>query len=171
MKYCVHTDYCKLAPTKEEIVLENRSFSTKLFQFVHAVCWFEIPIWVQLSIILPWFYQFGLKNCENVYHKLPSLFSCSIFCLTHGQRSPNIQFSHQEVRKLPNIHISAAETIEKQCIKVAQCRFGEVIMIHHWINKLFSGGKQGRTPPLEARKVAGSATYKQSKTVWSGAVL
>ena len=37
---------------------------------------------------------------------------------------------------------------------------------HEWINKLFSEENQVRTL-FEARKVAGSAIYKQSKTEWN----
>ena len=41
---------------------------------------------------------------------------------------------------------------------------------HEWINKLFSEENQVRTL-FEARKVAGSAIYKQSKTEWNCVVL
>ena len=35
----------------------------------------------------------------------------------------------------------------------------------YWSNELFS--EENEAPLFEARKVAGSATYKQSKTVWN----
>ena len=37
---------------------------------------------------------------------------------------------------------------------------------HDWINKLFPEEDNVPTTLFDARKVAGSATYKQSKTVW-----
>ena len=43
-------------------------------------------------------------------------------------------------------------------IRGTHCNFNEVT-IHHWINKLSS---EENKIPDEARKVAGSATYKQS---------
>ena len=39
------------------------------------------------------------------------------------------------------------------------------------INKLFSEENKSPTTPFEARKMAGSATYRQSKTVWICVVL
>ena len=42
---------------------------------------------------------------------------------------------------------------------------------HNWINKLFSEEYQVPRTLFEAGKVTGSATYKQSKTVWNCVVL
>ena len=44
-------------------------------------------------------------------------------------------------------------------------------LFHKWMNKLFS--EENKVPRIlfEARKVAGSATYKQSETVWNCVVL
>ena len=38
---------------------------------------------------------------------------------------------------------------------------------NHWINKLLSEKNKVLRALFEARKVAGSATYKQSETVWN----
>ena len=40
------------------------------------------------------------------------------------------------------------------------------VFFYNWINKLFSEENEVPRTLLEARKVAGSATYKQSETVW-----
>ena len=43
------------------------------------------------------------------------------------------------------------------------------IFFHSWLTKLFS--EESKVQNTEARKVAGSAIYKQSKTVWNCVVL
>ena len=45
------------------------------------------------------------------------------------------------------------------------------VFFHNWINKLFSKGNKVPGRCLKARKVAGSATSKQSGTVWNSVVL
>ena len=45
------------------------------------------------------------------------------------------------------------------------------IFFHNWVNKLFSVGNKVPRTLFEARKVAGSATCKQSKTVLNCVVL
>ena len=42
---------------------------------------------------------------------------------------------------------------------------------HNWINKLFSEENNVLKTLFEAREVAGSGKYKQSKTVWNCVVL
>ena len=44
-------------------------------------------------------------------------------------------------------------------------------IIHNWINKLFSEENKVPRTLFEARKLAESATYKQSKTAWNCVVL
>ena len=46
-----------------------------------------------------------------------------------------------------------------------------IYFLHTWINKLFSEENDDRRTLFAARKVAGSATCKQSKTVWNFVVL
>ena len=40
------------------------------------------------------------------------------------------------------------------------------VLFHNWVNKLFSEENKVLRTLFEARKVAGSATSKQSKTAW-----
>ena len=46
-----------------------------------------------------------------------------------------------------------------------------MFFFHSWINKLFSEEDKTSRAQSEAKKVAGSAKYKQSKTVWNFVVL
>ena len=45
--------------------------------------------------------------------------------------------------------------------------YKDINAFHNWINKLFTEKKKFPRTLFEARKVAGSATYKQIKTVWN----
>ena len=47
----------------------------------------------------------------------------------------------------------------------------EQALFHIWMNKLFSEENKVPRTLFEGRKVAGSATYKQNKTVWSCVIL
>ena len=43
----------------------------------------------------------------------------------------------------------------------------KIFVLHNWINQLFSEENKVPRTLFEAKKVAGSATYEQSKTVWN----
>ena len=67
---------------------------------------------------------------------------------------------------------SFGEALQTQSFDVDNVNY--VIMhtlFHDWINKPFSEENKHPRRLFEAREVAGSATYKQSKTVWSCGVL
>ena len=56
-------------------------------------------------------------------------------------------------------------------INVVMIQTQDFLFFHNWINKLFLEENDFLRRQFEAREVAGSARYKQSKTVWKSVVL